>query len=205
MQEPERLMRDIRLFEENQANRFRLLRDLYGESGGEECLIAFEVLLTVDRDKDDILKAALYLENEGFLLIETSNNTAASPPVSYLRLTHAGIKIAEKTIEADIPAVDRSTPAPVINLFLHCQVQMGNHGSSIATQIPGFDIAEVIEELRRNLGNLPADEQQEAMKVINRLDEEIKSDNPRRGKLESLLLQLGSLALKAGTSARVDV
>lgn len=82
-------------------------------------------------------------------------------------------------------------------------VQTGSQSDAFVTQNLGTDTSEVLDlirELREILQSLPPDQQQEAVEVVDALEEEVQLPTLRKGRIKAFLKQLGEFSANTGSN-----
>lgn len=67
--------------------------------------------------------------------------------------------------------------------------------------VSAADLKELFAELRDSIDTLPTDQQEEATELVNALEEEAQSPNPRKARIKAYAEQLGLFARDAGANA----
>ena len=137
-----------------------------------------------------------YLRGEG--LLKTSNLV--------LELTHAGIVEYERSLERpDAPT--EHFPVQVIQQFNAPvgAVQTGAHVTANVVQNFGASAGELLEllsRLRRDIeATLPSAEREEALELVEGIEEEARSEKPRAARVRAFLKGLGNFALSTASNA----
>jgi hypothetical protein len=189
---------DELLVGEREARRYRVLRKLYDEADGEVGRgVSYRKVQEELRLADsEWWPTYYYLEAEG-LIEEVAS--------SLVGITGPGVDEIERSRKAPREPTEHF-PATVIQYFTAPvgAVHTGPHSSSEVTQNFGANASEVLgllQELRQGFQSLPEDEREQAMEVVDALEEEIQSQNPRKGSIRAFLGQIGSFA--ADTAANV--
>jgi hypothetical protein len=186
---------------EREARRYRVLRKIYDAAGGEVGNGVPYRKVQEELNLGDIewWPTYYYLEAEG-LIEEVAS--------SLVGVTGVGVDEMERSKKSP-PEGTEHFPATVIQYFNGPvgSVQTGAHSSSQVTQNFGFNTTEVLkllEELRRGFQSLPEGEREQAIEVVDGLEEEIQSSNPRRGRIRVFLGQIGSFAANTASSVAAD-
>lgn len=186
---------------ENQEKRLLVLRRLFDLSLGTPCIISVPIFSKeTGIDQYDICEAARYLSEEGLLTIE--DERGGSPELGpYLCITHKGIVEVEQSIMSPTKATQHF-PATVIQYFNDSvgAVQTGAHSTAHAVQQIGSNLPKEFKltgDLRRSLRTLTPEMQEEAMQLIEGLEDEFRLSQPRKARVKAFLKELNELIGKA--------
>jgi hypothetical protein len=201
----EDLMFNLRhITQENQKKRLLVLRRLFDLSFGEICIVSIPIFCKETGIPDyDVLEAARYLQEEGLLTIREDvkdEYQAAPTPGPYLLLTHKGIVEVEQSITSPMKATQHF-PATVIQYFNDSvgAVQTGAHSIAHSVQQLGHDLPKEFKltaGLRRHLGSLTPEMQEEAIQLIEGLEEDFRLSQPRKARVRAFLKELNELTHK---------
>lgn len=184
--------------QEKQRRRYLVLSKLYELTDGEPVRLAEADPVREATGLDEVTfhEAVQYLRGEG--LLKTSNLV--------LELTHAGVVEYERSLERpDVPT--EHFPVQVIQQFNAPvgAVQTGTHATANVVQQVGAGTGEVLEllgQLRRDIeATLPAEEREEALELVEGIEEEARSEKPRTARVKAFLKGLGNFALSTASNA----
>jgi hypothetical protein len=184
--------------QEKQQQRYLVLSKLYELTDGKPVrrVEADEVREATGLTEVTFHDAVQYLRGEG--LLKTSNLV--------LELTHQGLIEYERSLEKpDAPT--EHFPVQVIQQFNAPvgAVQTGAHAMANVVQNVGVSVGEVLDllaRLRRDIEvTLPAEEQSEALELVEGIEEEARSDKPRTTRVKAFLKGLGNFALSTASNA----
>jgi hypothetical protein len=196
------MVNSLTIIQEKQRRRYQMLHKLWEAVGGKEYAEAdfFGIAREMGLSEDEANEIYGYFTSEGLF-----GNRGVDGGVS---LSHRAIV----EIEQSITQPNRGTehfPSTVIQNFNAPvgSVQTGSHSVAHVTQNFGSSASEVvnlIRELRQNLQALPPDERQEAIEVVDALEEEVQSPTPRKGRIKAFLGQLGTFTANTASSVLAD-
>jgi hypothetical protein len=184
--------------QEKQRQRYLVLSKLYELTDGEPVRLveADEVREAMGLTEVTFHEAVQYLRGEE--LLKTSNLV--------LELTHKGLVEYERSL-ARPDAPTEHFPVQVIQQFNAPvgAVQTGAHATANVVQNVGVSAGEVLDllaRLRRDIEvTLPAEEQSEALELVEGIEEEARSEKPRTTRVKAFLKGLGNFALSTASNA----
>ena len=118
-------------------------------------------------------------------------------------LSHRAIIEVENSITNPAKSTEHF-PATIIQNF-HApigSVQTGNQNIANVNQNIGQNFSEILDQLailKNQFQNLPDDDREEAIEIIDAIEIEVQSEKPSKGKLKSFLLTTRDFAVKTGT------
>jgi hypothetical protein len=184
--------------QEKQRRRYQMLHKLWEAVGGKEYAEAdfFGIARAMGLNEDEANEIYGYFTSEGLF-----GNRGVDGGVS---LSHKAIVEIEQSITQPNSGTEHF-PSTVIQNFNAPvgSVQTGSHSVAHVTQNFGSSASEVINlirELRQNLQTLPPDQRQEAIEVVDALEEEVQSSTPRKGRIKAFLGQLGEFTANTASS-----
>lgn len=188
----------LKIVQEKQRRRYLMLHKLWEAVDGREhkTVDFMEVATQAGFSEEEAKEIYNYFTDEGFF--------ANRRVVWGVSLSHKAII----EIEQSITNPNRDTehfPSTVIQNFNGPvgSVQTGSHSVAYVTQNFGAsasDVMNLIRELRQNLQTLPPDQRQEAIEVVDALEEEVQSPAPRKGRIKAFLGQLGTFTANTASS-----
>lgn len=120
-------------------------------------------------------------------------------------LSHRAIVEIEQSIRNPNRATEHFAATVIQNFNAPVgSVQTGDYSSSTVTQNIGsntLEVLELIRDLRASFETLPSKERRGTLEVVDALSEEVTVKNPRKGRLQAYLTQLGTVAIKVGSEA----
>jgi hypothetical protein len=188
--------------QEREALRFKTLRRLYELSRGDaHRAVTFDNLQkAAGIDEDQWWAIFDYLTREG-LMREAHSGAVA--------ITARGVDEMERAEHRPDKATEHFSTQ--VTQHFHGAVgavQTGSHSTAHVTQNIGAEIADVLKllgEVRQGFQSLPPEPRQEAVEVVDALEEEIKSPAPRKGRVRAYLGQIGSFAKDTAVGVTVEV
>jgi hypothetical protein len=129
-------------------------------------------------------------------------------PTWLVQLSHRAIV----EIEQSLNYPERGTshfPSTVIQNFNAPvgSVHTGPNSSSNVTQHFGANVSEVVgllNQLRSDFQSFPPEQKEEALEVVDALEEEIQSPTPRKGKIRAFLGQLATFTANTASSVAAE-
>ena len=188
------MSQDVPLVFERQKKRYYLLRLIYDLSKAQTntsiltSVLAKETELS-EFEVDELLD---YLEAEGLIRALGDERTA-------VYITHPGVTEVEQSITNPTKPTEHFM-MQVIQHFHRAvgAVQNATHSTDNVAQNIGVNTSEVlplIHQLRESLGTLPTDEHEQALELVESLEEEVQSPSPRIARVKAFLRGLGTFAL----------
>jgi len=175
-------------FEKLQQQRYRMLRKMYEETGGDtRSGVDFTELARAEGLTDD--EAALaeqYLTGEG--LIEGIT-------LMHVGITHAGVREIEQSLQNPGNATEHFPP---VTFNFHGPVgavQSGAHSVSHVTQnvTSNSDVRVLLQQLRDHAHGAPPEKRQDATELVDAIEAEVESGKPQRSKLKAFFNEFKSL------------
>lgn len=182
---------------EKQKQRYRFILEVWKNVKGttSESAYLYIVAQSFGFSLEETWDLHSYFSEEGFFAKETGELEVT--------LSHKAIVEIEKSLLNPRESTEHF-PATVIQNF-HAPVgavQNGNQNIANVNQNIGQNFSEILEQLailRNQFQNLPNDESEEAIKIIDSIEVEVQSEKPSKGKLKSFLVTTKDFAVKTGT------
>ncbi len=188
---------------ERETRRFRVLRHLYESSGSGNL---YKTVST-----DELQKTAGLSEEEWWSVFDylVGEKLIAEAHSGAVTITARGVDEIEQAERRPDKATAHFSPQ-VTQIFHGAvgAVQTGSHSTAHITQNIGSDVADILKllgELRQGFQSLPPEPREEAVEIVDALEEEIKSVAPRRGRVRAYLGQIGSFAKDTAVGVTVEV
>lgn len=192
----------LEIVQEKQRRRYLMLHKLWeAVEGREHKTVDFmKVATQAGFSEEEAEEIYNYFTDEGFF--------ADRRVVWGVSLSHKAIV----EIEQSITRPNRGTehfPSTVIQNFNAPVGSVLTGAGSVAHVTQNFgtsasDVMRLLQELRRDLQTLPPDERQEAIDVVDALEEEVQSPTPRKGRIKAFLGQLGTFTANTASSVLAD-
>lgn len=180
----------LQIIQQKQAKRYSMLLKLWEAVDCKEhkTVDFMKVAKGAGFNEEEAEEIYIYFMNEGFF-----GNRIVRWGVS---LSHKAILEIEQSISNPNRDTEHFTSSVIQNFNAPVgSVQTAPHSTSNVTQNFGANVSEVlnlIQELRQNFQTLPPDRREEAIEIIDALEEEVQSSAPRKGRLKAFLNQLAS-------------
>ena len=184
---------------QKQKRRYELLLEYWKASEGseEKPINSLQVARDAGFEEDEEREIYQYFKNEGLLWKEKGGG--------FVCLSHKAIVEIENSITNPLQSTEHF-PSTVIQNFNAPvgSVQTGNHNIANVNQNFGQNLSEILQQLailRNEFQILPISEREEAIEIVDALEDEVKSETPSKGKIKSFLLATKDFAVKTGTEA----
>jgi hypothetical protein len=193
---------NLQIIQGKQGRRYLMLLKLWEAVGGKEHVTVdfMEVAKKAGFGEAEAEEIYDYFWSEGFF-----DNRIVVWGVS---LSHRAIVEIEQSISNPNRGTEHFTSTVIQNFNAPVgSVQTGSHSVANVTQHFGANASEVlnlIQELRQSFNSLPQDRRDEAIEVVDALEEEIQSPTPRKGRIKAFLSQIGSFAADTASSVIAD-
>jgi len=179
-----------------QKQRYQVLLALWKATGGKELerVNFMEIAKNVGFGQETCKEILVYLTREGFFELRDFGGGVT--------LSHKAIVEIERSLTNPTEATEHFSTTVIQNFNAPVgAVQTGPNSTANVAQNFGSNLSEVmalIAQLREQLSSLPSDVRQDAMDLVEGLDEEVQKPSPSKGKIRALL---GQLAISAGQTA----
>lgn len=185
---------------------------------GEECLLPYQMV------SEETLKYEIYVEdvsgyliNKGFIewIPEEKFNHPIMPGPG-LKLTHIGLLEAEKLVANRLGGEKEDLVMTKENIHTIIQnfnapigaVQAGPKSKAHISQYIGPNIAELLQlisQLRNEIETSTLEDKEDVLEVVDALSEEVKRDEPRRGRLRAFMCQIGEFTANTASNVIASV
>lgn len=193
------MSQDLNLVAERQSKRYQLLRLIYNLSGGSTSKRVSVIEL---RDEsgfpiNEVEEALDYLQEE-YLIKEGSNERFD------VFIKHAGVIEVEQSISNPAKPTEHFT-TQVIQHFHGTvgAIQNAPHSTANIQQNIGADSSDVlrlIQELRQSFQSLPPEQRDDALQLVDSLQEEAQSPSPRKERMKAFLRGLGTFTIDTASN-----
>lgn len=189
--------------EQRQAWRYAILRKMYQASGGDHFFVMEfdDVARGIDVPENEREPARQYLHGEG--LIKMRGPTLAS-------ITHAGVVEIEASMERPAERTEHFTPAVIQQVTQNFSgpvgaVQTGSHNVAHVTQNVSTDVQVLLQQLRAQVDGLPVEQREEAIELVDGLEEQAKKPSPSKAMIKQILAGLGGIFAGAGSDVVAEI
>lgn len=192
----------LRIVQRKQERRYLMLLKLWEAVGGKEGVQVdyMEVARAASFETEEAKEIYKYFMNEGFF----QNRRV----VWGVTLSHKAVIEVEQSISNPTGGTEHFSSTVIQNFNAPVgSVQTGPHSTANVTQNFGSSASEVlalIPELRESLQALPPGDREEAIEIVDALEEEVQSPAPRKGRLKAFLGQLGSFTANTASNVIAD-
>lgn len=186
-----------------QKNRINVLVYLYekGATNISNSIDFYEVTENLGINREEAVEILLHVGSQGQGLIKCYGSGEA-------HLTSSGILYVERVITT-INQPKEQPPPPIVHNY-HSPVgavQTGNYNTATVTQNIGtntMEIVKLISDLRQSFQNLPDKQKEEAIELVDGIEQEVKSDKPRKRNIKVLLESAKDFAVDTAQKILVE-